>query len=280
MRKKVNNLDFRSTELAKVSRLDTFPTLVNDELAVEEPLEIRILSPSGGEHAVAVALRTPGDDFDLAYGLLITESLIDNPNEIVYIAWGEPADFNIVKVGVDSELAFTRISKVSPRFINSACGLCSKTTIDEITKSVKPITSSIQLGRLVLTKLPELLSEHQSNFERTGGVHAAGLFYANGTSKVVREDIGRHNCVDKVIGNILRNDKDWIESLSQLVLVVSGRIGFEIVNKAAMVGIPIIVGVSAASSMAIALANSLNITLAGFTRPANSTIYSGFSRIV
>jgi len=239
---------------------------------MEEPLEIRV----NGE-SVTVTMRTPGDDFDLAIGLLWTEQLIQSRDEIGTIAYcpdeDQPELKNIVNVVlVDSS---RRLESSRRLWSNSGCGLCGKATLDAIRKVCRPITSDIAVSAELLYSLPGRLREAQANFERTGGIHAAGLFDPKGSLLVLREDIGRHNAVDKVLGAALSGGV----LMSQTVLMVSGRLGFEIAQKAVVAGIPIVASVSAPSSLAIELAAAFDMTAIGFLRGRSLNVYTASQRV-
>jgi FdhD protein len=261
----------------------------HDELTIEEPLEIRI-----DKRTVATTMRTPGHDEELAAGFLLSEGVIRMRDEIASISIrGSPhllprADGeegaqrqvkeNVVVVsladGVQIELTATqRLGTIS-----SSCGLCGKASIDAIRQNFAPITStSFRIPIQILLLLPDLLRKHQSDFARTGGIHAAGIFDADGNALIVREDIGRHNAVDKAIG---REFLDRKTPLDQHILLVSGRASFEIMQKALAAGIPIVASVSAPSSLAMEFARESNQTLVGFLRPPSFNIYSHVERVV
>ena len=245
---------------------------VTDEVAIEEPLEIRLRGA-----AVATTMRTPGSDEELAAGFLLSEAIVQTPADL--------RDFSCPGQNViDAELAPT--VKFTPaaieRFgtITSSCGLCGKTSIDSIRQHFAAIdftTDSTRIAERILLALPERLRTAQGNFARTGGIHAAGIFDMSGKALVVREDIGRHNAVDKAIGRVFL---DGLMPLNRHALVVSGRSSFEIVQKALAAGIPIVAAVSAPSSMAINFARECGQTLIGFLRPPTFNIYSHIERVV
>lgn len=262
---------------------DTEPIRVEDELVVEEPLEIRV-----GQQSLIVVMRTPGHDFELAAGFLYTESLIAASDDIEIIAYCEEnnADAhgsdvsslqNIINVQLREELNLDAQSGWQRNFhANASCGLCGKMTIESVRQQVSPVTSGFCLNQAVLYGLNDRLRQAQSVFEKTGGLHAAGLFDAEGELLIVREDIGRHNAVDKVIGQALLSD---LVPLEQHILMVSGRASFEIVQKALFARIPIVVAVSAASTLAVDLAAEGNLTLIGFMRGRRMAVYSCPERI-
>ena len=261
----------------------TEPTKVEDELVVEEPLEIRI-----GQQSLIVVMRTPGHDFELAAGFLYTESLITRSDDIEIIAYcdeeatetqdGSLASYqNIVNVQLTEELDLDAQSGWQRNFhANASCGLCGKMTIESVRQQVPPLNSRFSMNQAVLYQLNDRLRAAQSVFERTGGLHAAGLFSETGELLIVREDIGRHNAVDKVIGQALLAD---MVPLERHILMVSGRASFEIVQKALFARIPVIVAVSAASTLAVDLAAEGNLTLIGFMRGQRMAVYTCPERI-
>ena len=256
---------------------------VEDELVVEEPLEIRV-----GQQSVIVVMRTPGQDFELAAGFLYTESLITSVNDIQIIAYcdevvperedtGLSSFQNIVNVQLTEALDLGTQSGWQRNFhANASCGLCGKMTIESVRQQISPLTSGFCMSQGVLYQLNDRLRTAQSVFERTGGLHAAGLFDERGELLIVREDIGRHNAVDKVIGQALLAD---MVPLDRHILMVSGRASFEIVQKALFARIPVVVAVSAASTLAVDLAEEGNLTLIGFMRGQRMTVYSCPERI-
>lgn len=262
---------------------DTEPIRVEDELVVEEPLEIRV-----GHQSLIVVMRTPGHDFELAAGFLYTENLIASSDDIEIIAYCEENDSdaqgsdvsslqNIINVQLRAELDLDAQSGWQRNFhANASCGLCGKMTIESVRQQVSPVKSGFRLNQAVLYRLNDRLRKAQSVFEKTGGLHAAGLFNAEGELLIVREDIGRHNAVDKVIGQALLSD---LVPLEQHVLMVSGRASFEIVQKALFARIPIVVAVSAASTLAVDLAAEGNLTLIGFMRGQSMAVYSCPERV-
>lgn len=247
---------------------------IEDEVVVEEPVEIRV----NGE-SILVTMRTPGDDFDLAAGLMWTDGVIGSGAEIGTIGYcpdeEQPELRNIVNVTlVDSA---RRIVQSRWTWANSSCGICGKASLDAIRQLCRPISSSITVAREVLYGLPAVLREAQANFDRTGGIHAAGLFDIAGRMLVLREDLGRHNAVDKVLGAALRSGSIDPE---KTVMMVSGRLGFEIAQKALVAGVPIVASVSAPSSLAVELAENFGMTTVGFLRGRSMNVYSHAERII
>jgi FdhD protein len=234
-----------------------------DQVAVEEPLEIRV----DGE-PLAVTMRTPGHDEELALGFLYGEGLISGPRKV-----GLTEDFAANTVEVEGPLE--RDPGQRRFYTTSSCGVCGKGAIEEVTVHSPRTPEGPRVARGLLASLPDRLE--QPTFERTGGLHATGLFAADGQLLVAREDVGRHNAMDKVIGRALL---DELVPLAERILCVSGRLSFELVQKAAVAGAPILVSVSAPSSLAIALADDRGITLCGFTRRGSTNVYTHPERVV
>jgi FdhD protein len=248
------------------------PQRVTDELAGEEPLEIRVEN-----RALAVTMRTPGHDDELAAGFLVSEGVITRREQLVSIA-SHPRNIARNVIGVflaDSvELDFKRFERHT--FVSSSCGLCGKTSIEAVRQRFPPIRSRCRIDAALLMQLPDKLRAHQTDFARTGGLHAAGVFDLNGKLVVSREDIGRHNAVDKILGYGLLNG---LLPYDRHVLVVSGRASFEIMQKALSGRLPIIAAVSAPSSLAVEFAKASRQTLAGFVRGGRMNVYSEAKRI-
>jgi FdhD protein len=228
-----------------------------DAVAIEEPLEIRVDGVP-----LAVTMRTPGHDEELALGFLYGEGLIDGPREA-----GLTDDFAKNTIEVTGPLL--RDPGTRSFYTTSSCGVCGKGAIDEVAVHSAPLPAGPHLDRALLAGLPDRLS--QPAFERTGGVHATGLFDTSGELVVSREDVGRHNAMDKIVGRALL---DGLLPLHNFVLCVSGRLSFELVQKAAVAGAPILVGVGAPSSLAIELASDRGLTLCGFARGSSINVYS------
>jgi FdhD protein len=249
---------------------------VLDDLAAEEPLEIRV----GGEVAT-ITMRTPGDDFELAAGFLHAEGLVDRRDEIARISYGRGPDGtptgNVVDVVLRQERAFD-VAALQRHFVAaSSCGICGRTSIAAVRAREMPAPNpDFKVSPGILTGLPEALRSAQRIFGRTGGLHAAGLFDPDGRLVLVREDIGRHNAVDKAIGHSLLQGR---LPLSDRLLLVSGRGGFEIVQKALVAGVPILASVSAPSSLAVQMARDGGLTLIGFLRDRRFVVYSHADRI-
>ena len=257
-----------------------------DVLAVEEPLEIRIGIRNDGklEHrAVSITMRTPGDDHSLAAGFLFTEGIINDRSQISRIRnCGIPAkdrDFQntvVVELNDGVEVDFKRLERNF--YTTSSCGVCGKSSIEALYTGAKRIadTSSAKIDPDLLHRLPDKLMSAQSAFEKTGGLHASAIFDPDGKMVVVAEDVGRHNALDKVIGQMFLAGETPI---SGHILMVSGRASFELVQKALMAGIPILAAVGAPSSLAVELAREFEMTLIGFVRDGRFNIYCGEERI-
>ncbi len=251
-----------------------------DSLAVEEPLEIRLREHGGALHAepFVTTMRTPGQDEELAAGLLFAEGVLAGRSDLAELS--RPSDPRIdaelranVMVATVSREALERSQSLRRRTVmGSACGVCGKTSIENVLGDDRPpLPGGFRIDPRVLVRLPDLLRKGQSVFSQTGGLHGAGLFDASGALEGVCEDIGRHNAVDKVIGAA------WLASrlpLSEKVLVVSGRAGFELAQKAAAAGIPVLASVSAPSSLAVELADAAGLTLVGFLRGERFNVYA------
>jgi len=240
----------------------------HDAIVVEEPLEIRL-----GEKPVSVTLRTPGDDFDLAAGFLVSESIVRDAADIASIRhWGSP---NVVRVDLHEGIRVD-LQRLQRHFYStSSCGVCGKVSIDALRVQTSPLVSDVRVTSEVITSLPEALRAQQKTFDETGGIHAAGIFSIDGTLLRLREDVGRHNAVDKVIGSFFREGV----ALDRNILVVSSRTSFEIVQKAIVARVPILAAVGAPSSLAVELAREFDLTLLGFVRDGRFNVYAGTERV-
>jgi FdhD protein len=270
----------RSLDLTQVSEWDDGKVRrKEDYLAAEEPLEIRV-----GNDPLSVTMRTPGHDLELAAGFLFTEGLVQRRGQIVALKApdqdaGTSAENrgNVVLAKLAPEAAPDFEKMRRHFFAASSCGICGKASIDSVrARTLQSPNPDFRLDPEVLVRLPEELRASQAVFGRTGGLHAAALFDAGGKLLVVREDIGRHNAVDKVIGWALLEER---MPLADTILMVSGRGGFEIVQKAIVAGLPVVASVSAPSSLAVQLARELGQTLIGFLRGRRFVIYAGEQRI-
>jgi FdhD protein len=249
-----------------------------DRVVGEEPLEIRAAGPGQDPVAVAVTMRTPGFEAELAIGFLRTEGLIDGP-EVIRTTFGDPSGMNQPDDQVTVHLARPfDASRVAERhFVATAsCGICGKASLDEVAVHSEPIPDGPVVSRTVILALPDLLRAAQRAFDETGGLHAAGLFTPAGELLALREDVGRHNALDKLIGSqVLANAMP----LHGRILMVSGRVSFEIVQKAAVAGVPILCAVSAPSDLAVQAADRLGVTLVGFLRGDGFNVYAHDERI-
>jgi len=251
-----------------------------EKLAGEEPLEIRF-----GHTSFTTSMRTPGDDFDLVAGFLLAEGVVSRPEHLVAMRYCMGTDeegnqtYNVIEVQLGFGAVPPDLSASRNVVTSSACGICGTNSIDEVRKksafAFEEGAGKVELS--VLLGMPDTLRESQSLFSSTGGVHAAGLFSSGGELLIVREDVGRHNAVDKVIGAALRQG---MLPLSDTILQVSGRASFELVQKAAMAGIPVLSAVSAPSSLAVDLAAETGLTLAAFSRGKSINLYTHAERVV
>jgi FdhD protein len=248
-----------------------------DELAAEEPLEIRLRKAP-----LAVTMRTPGHDIDLAMGFLLTEGIIGAADDVVTAqlcaGTDTPNTYNVVDVVLGPDVPPPVTDPSRNFYTTSSCGVCGKASIDAVrTRSRFDVAADpLVMPARMLAGLPDRLRAAQRTFDRTGGLHAAGLFTADGELLVLREDVGRHNAVDKVIGWALREGR---LPLSGHVLLVSGRASFELTQKAWMAGLPLLAAVSAPSTLAAELAEEAGMTLVGFLRGATMNVYAGAHRI-
>lgn len=264
----------RVTKLAS-GRLTARP----DTLVTEEPLEIRV-----GGRALSVTMRTPGHDFDLAAGFLVSEGVARRTGDVAGIRYcaGATQDgsntFNVLDVTLAGNVPVPDPSVERKFYTTSSCGLCGKASLDAVrtTTSWTVHRDPLRIDPAVLSQLPDRLRAAQRVFDRTGGLHASGLFTPEGELLCVREDVGRHNAVDKVVGWALREER---LPLPGTVLMVSGRASFELVQKAVMAGIPALAAVSAPSSLAVDLAEEMGLTLVGFLRGDSMNIYTGVHRL-
>lgn len=250
-----------------------------DHVVGEEPLEIRLAGPDTPPEPVAVTMRTPGNDFELAVGFLLAEGLVADAREVRTVKYcdlpdGDAQQFNVVTVV--SSRPTTVGSRRRAVTVSASCGVCGTATLDELKDRCPAVPPGEKIDADVLTSLPAKLRTRQRVFDQTGGLHGAGLFDATGRVIAVREDVGRHNAVDKLVGWAALQDR---LPLAGAVLVVSGRVSFEIVQKAAVAGIPALVAVSAPSSLAVTTARALDMTLAGFVREGRANLYSGTWRV-
>jgi FdhD protein len=248
-----------------------------DHVVGEEPMEIRVAGPGQEATRVAVTMRTPGNDFELAAGFLFTEGLVASNDEIASIRYCADADeqqYNVVTV--DLRRPFDPATIQRNYYATSSCGVCGKASLEAIEVRCAPVADGLTVTPEGIIGMPDALRAAQRVFERTGGLHAAALFQPSGELVEVREDVGRHNAVDKLIGSELLAGR---LPLSDRVMMVSGRSSFELVQKAAVAGLPVVCSVSAPSSLAVETARRLGVTLVGFLRGDRFTVYSGAQRI-
>tara|TARA_X000001036_G_C20481388_1_gene725815 strand:- start:23 stop:865 length:843 start_codon:yes stop_codon:yes gene_type:complete len=260
---------------------------VNDQISIEEPLEIILKykdKENWIENTISITMRTPGDDKDLVTGFLFNERIIEKINQIESIKIsGEP----VGQYKLQNKIIITinnsenvDIDKIKRNFLtNSSCGVCGKTSLEslEIIKKDKITKAIPKINHEIIMKSPSLLRENQSEFSKTGGIHASGLFNTSGEIIALKEDVGRHNALDKLIGFVLK--KELFDNRSQF-LTCSGRLNFDLVQKALMANIGVLIGVGAPTSLAIDLANKFDMTLVGFVKEDSFNIYSNRERII
>jgi len=276
-----------------VHRVDncTNGTVSTDTLAIEEPLEIRVGFPDGKHKAISITMRTPGDDAELAAGFLFTEGIVTSPDQIKQVRHcglkigrangtldrAAALNSNTIRIDLNAgvDLDLKRLERHF--YTSSSCGVCGKSSIEALHTGAKKIESGLTVSAELINSLPDSLRASQNVFDQTGGLHASALFAADGTLDIIREDVGRHNAIDKVIGaKFLAGERP----LSDSILLVSGRASFELVQKALMAGIPILAAVGAPSSLAVELASEFDMTLIGFVRDGRFNIYCGAERVM
>ena len=248
---------------------DERPQSAKDELALEEPLEIQV-----DTRPVSVTMRTPGHDDELAAGFLVTEGIIISGKDLIKIAAHPRNRENVINVFLRNTPDLDRLKRNV--FVSSSCGLCGKASIENVHQHFKPLKSRLRISSDVLLGLPGKLRKAQEAFARSGGLHAAGIFSAEGELIICREDIGRHNAVDKVVGYGLLNG---LLPFKEHILMVSGRASFEIMQKALAARVPVVAAVSAPSSLAVDFAGQSGQTLVGFLRERRMNLYAGKHRI-
>ncbi|MEU3344992.1 formate dehydrogenase accessory sulfurtransferase FdhD [Streptomyces sp. NPDC006700] len=271
----------RVTERRKVIRIrDGAVSSRPDTLVAEEPLEIRL-----NGKPLAITMRTPGDDFALAAGFLVSEGVLGAASDLLNIVYcaGATVDgsntYNVVDVRTAPDVVLPDITLERNVYTTSSCGLCGKASLDAVRTTARwPISDAppLRVGPELLASLPDRLRAAQRVFDRTGGLHAAALFDEDGELLDIREDVGRHNAVDKLVGRALQQGG---LPLSRSILLVSGRASFELAQKAVMAGIPVLAAVSAPSSLAVDLAAETGLTLVGFLRGSSMNVYAGEKRI-
>ncbi|NOX98702.1 MAG: formate dehydrogenase accessory sulfurtransferase FdhD, partial [Verrucomicrobia bacterium] len=251
---------------------------ISDLVALEEPVELRVEGRS-----VAVLMRTPGHDRELAAGFLFSENVIHHVDDLFEISECQNVESNEPNQGMVVDVLFKNASSVNLEklsrhvFTSSSCGLCGKATIDSVFQTFPPLSAdNLKISATTLLSLPAELTKHQKSFHHTGGLHASALFTPNGKLQIIREDVGRHNALDKVIGNALL---EQATPLANTVLLLSGRISFELMQKALAAGIPFVAGISAPSSLAVKFAQQSGQTLIGFLRQKSFNVYAGEQRL-
>lgn len=276
-RRRINRL--RITRLHEGSR-----STRQDVVAVEEPLEIRVRFADGDgwqTRSVSVTMRTPGDDFELAAGFLFAEGLVSDRRdiqEISYCSGDEQQEYNLLEVRLAPGASFDAGLLNRNFYMTSSCGVCGKASLEaiEVQGCAAIADGTLTVPAEVLTGLPDALRAAQPVFEKTGGIHASGLFDVEGRLLALREDVGRHNALDKLIG------REFLAGrlpLADRIVLVSGRTSFELLQKATMAGVPVVVAVGAPSSLAVDLARRFNVTLVGFTRATGFNVYAGRARV-
>lgn len=260
------------------------PVPADDLLVSEEPLEIRLGYGPGHdrkEMRLSVTMRTPGNDEELALGFLFTEGIIKDASNVVRVAYCEQVKpeerGNVVRAELHPDVDLDPAKWQRNFYTTSSCGVCGKSSIDAVrTQCSRPMGRSERLNASLITSLPERMRSAQTVFKHTGGIHAAALFNAHGDLVVLREDVGRHNAVDKVVGVVLNQQL----SVNDHILLVSGRAGFELVQKCVMAGIPVMAAVGAPSSLAVHMARDSGLFLIGFLRDRRFNIYAGDSALI
>ena len=256
----------------------------SDEVAAEEPMEVRVVIAEEGRlerHSIAITMRTPGHDFELAAGFLFTEGIVTDHRSIRTIEYCgttlPTAQYNVVNVFLSPDTPFDPQKFSRNVYTTSSCGVCGKASLEMLQVACpRPPTGNYQLDRDYFVQLPRQLAEAQEVFSRTGGLHASALFDSSGKLLILREDVGRHNAMDKVVGSFLLEGR---LPASDTVMLVSGRASYELIQKALMGGVPTLAAVGAPSSLAIDMAREFNMTLVGFLRNGRFNIYSGADRI-
>jgi FdhD protein len=268
-----------------ISARDGAWTEADDVLAAEEPLEIRLLWEHAGRtvrKSISITMRTPGDDFELAAGFLHGEGIIAGREDVVDVSYcmeeeDEPQNLNIVTVTLRPGLTFDASRLERHFYTTSSCGVCGKAALDALDlQGCAALPPGPSVDAAVIRELPDTLRQSQSVFQSTGGLHASGLFDRAGRLLALHEDVGRHNALDKLIGEQLLRGRG---PLADCLLLLSGRASFELLQKALVARIPVVAAVGAPSSLAVQLAESFNVTLLGFVRPDGFNIYAGAERI-
>ncbi|RLD21225.1 MAG: formate dehydrogenase accessory sulfurtransferase FdhD [Bacteroidetes bacterium] len=258
----------------------------NDLVVVEEPLEIRIgygLEKQRQQTSITVTMRTPGDDEHLCLGFLFSEGIISSASQVLSAKYcqnaaEEDGGDNVMRVELSPDIDFNPNDHLRNFYANSSCGVCGKASIDHVKQTCQPISNAkYSISKKVILNLPNILEDTQDVFKHTGGLHACGLFDTTGKLLLHKEDVGRHNALDKLVGSLVISNQVPVE---EKVLMLSGRISFELVQKAINAGIAIIVAVGAPSSLSIDLAKEYGVTLVGFLKAKGFNIYTGSERII
>ena len=279
-------MDIKRSQNIKIKKYsDSNSSSASDQVAIEEPMEIQICSNTeslSAAKSISITMRTPGHDKDLALGFLFSESIIKNNNDVITIDQTGNTDQddeikNIIRVTLNSQTNLDMKKLERHFYTTSSCGVCGKTSIEAIyNQGCKICKSQFSIKHTKLTELPNKLRAQQVIFGETGGLHAAAAFNAHGEIILVREDVGRHNAVDKIIGALLRRKQLPADDLG---IIVSGRTSFELMQKIIVAGVPMLAAVSAPSSLAISLAKEFEVTLVGFLRGKKFNTYSSDHRI-
>jgi FdhD protein len=275
----VNNVVVRRpTTQVRVHALDGGRVVERpDRLVTEEPMEIRVHGPGQDPMPLAVTMRTPGADFELAVGFCITEGIVTSPDAVARVAYcveGGEQRYNVVTVRLREPVSLDGHERSFAA--NASCGLCGKAALEQVEVQCAPVDDDVRVDGSTILELPQRLREAQQVFDVTGGLHAAALFHHDGELMALREDVGRHNALDKLVGYAALERR---LPLRAHVVLVSGRVSFEIVQKAAVAGIPVLCAVSAPSSLAVQAATRLGQTVVGFVRPGRFNVYSHAQRV-
>lgn len=263
----MRNRDYR------IRRVNHTLEVCEDSVSVEEPLEFKVehwVSDTYQQYSLAVTMRTPGDDADLVSGFLFSEGIIDHFRQIDHVRSDGP---NTITVRLDKDVYFDPESLLRHFYTTSSCGVCGKTSLAAVQVHVSTkLASSFEISARILKVLPERLQQYQSEFQKTGGLHASALFNSEGEIQALREDVGRHNALDKLIGSLRESTQCAPQDCG---LVLSGRASFELLQKSAIVGFPVVASIGPPSSLAIDLAQDQDITLVGFLRDSGFNVYHG-----
>ena len=272
-----------ATRRAEVLEIGDPPRAREDRVATEEPMEIRVVTEDAGRrvaHSLSITMRTPGHDLELAAGFLVSESIVSKRSDVWRVARCEETEEskeNVVEVHLAPGVEFDPERFRRNFYTTSSCGVCGKASLELLEQACPPLPpDDVRVLPGILKKLPERLRKEQTVFTQTGGIHAAGLFRPDGEFLALREDVGRHNAVDKLVGSFFLEDR---LPLSDGVLLLSGRASFELVQKGLMAGIPVVCAVGAPSSLAVDTAREFGQTLIGFLSEERFNVYSGSERL-